>query len=64
MLFEESAGYLVDLEDGVADVVQGDAAVLVPVQDLKRLCRFVRLQEVVQVLLHDVVPASRQWLCR
>ena len=49
--------HLVHLHDGIPDIVQGDPAVLINVQQVKRLLGLGWGQEVLQVLWQDVAPA-------
>lgn len=55
---EEGTGNLVDADNSVSDVVQGDLTISVHIQNVKGLLRLLRLQEVFQVFRQDVRPAS------
>jgi hypothetical protein len=49
---------LVDLKDGLPDVVEGHFAILIHIQHLESFCSFVCGQEEFQVLLQNVIPAQ------
>lgn len=52
-------GDLVNADNSVSDVVQGDLAVPIHIQNVKGLLRLLGLQEVLQVLCQDVCPADQ-----
>ena len=50
---------LVDADNSISDVVQGDLAITIHIQNVKGLLRLLMIQKVFQVFWQDVCPAEQ-----
>ena len=53
------SSHLIDSDNSISNVVKGDLAVVVHVQDVKSLLSLLSIQEMLQILWQDVSPAIK-----